>query len=400
MDRREFLKGAAAGVAGTAVAGSGCAAPSAHVRSRPRRSVEEMQAFLERFDRGLDAIGPEGSLRGLLRAGTRWDEAKFREVTPLFNRTLRTLYAAGAVGELEPEDQLHPGVQARMWRLAPEIDGVVREHERLLAGLGPADHARMQAHLRADPELPLRLAEALDDAADENGLGPSRRGRFRLAATEIGTRLRTQPPALLVGEYLDKARRIEERGDGVGALQRAIAGRAGEAAFWDAREWVDRETLAWRERLAAAGSGDGEGPDPAHRSAAGRMGLRALRTLGYGVVVGGVSAAIVSAGAPEGVLGVTAGVILVAIGLIELLLSGLMAIGEGIDAHQQRKAAERAMAAGGPADGTATDPAAPSPAAFEPPAPPPSPPGWPAEPPGPSPAASDPPASAPDPAVR
>jgi hypothetical protein len=215
-----------------------------------------------------------------------------------------------------------------MWRLLPEIDEVMEAHQRMLAGLRPGDHARLQAHLRADPGLPIRMAEVLDDAAMAEGLGPSRRGRLRLAATEAGTRLRTQPPALLVGEYLDKARRIQERDGGMGATQRALAARMGEAAFWDGQAWAEREALAWRERLAGSGGGE---PGSAGERASARFARRGAKLLGWGVLVGGASALIVSAGAFEGVFGITVGVILLLVGLLTLIVSVLARIGESFE---------------------------------------------------------------------
>jgi hypothetical protein len=335
MDRRDFLKStAAAGIAGTALVTPDRARAAL---PPPASSPADLDRFLSRFDRGLQAIDRGGLLAGLLPPGVRLDGPRAREGEALFRRSLRTLYATGSFLELAPADQLHPGVQSRLRGLLPEIDGTVEAHQRLLAGLRPEDHAMLQRHLQGDPGLPLRLAEVLDDAAIANDLAPSKRGRLRLAATEMGTRLRTQPPSLFIGEYLEKARRMQEREADAGATERVLMARLGEEGFWEYRSWAEREALAWRERLAAEGSAGDEPADPAPIDDESSMPLsakaarRGAKLLGIGIGVGGLCAVTQAGGMNVLIVGVTVGVVLVLIGLVLLLTAGIRRIGERAD---------------------------------------------------------------------
>ncbi len=335
MDRRDFLKStAAAGIAGT-----GLVTPD---RARaalppPASSSADLDRFISRFDRGLQAIDRGSLLAGLLPPGVRLDGPRAREGEALFRRSLRTLYATGSFLELAPADQLHPGVQSRLRGLLPEIDGTVEAHQRLLAGLRPEDHATLQRHLQGDPGLPLRLAEMLDDAAIANDLALSKRGRLRLAATEMGTRLRTQPPSLFIGEYLEKARRMQERDADAGATERVLMARLGEEGFWEYRSWAEREALAWRERLAAEGSaGDEPGgatpiADEGAMPPSAKMARSGARLLGIGTLVGGLCALTQLGGMNALIFGVTVGVVLMLIGLVLLLAAGARRIGERSD---------------------------------------------------------------------
>jgi hypothetical protein len=330
MDRRDFLKStAAAGLAGATAGAAGRAGAAPTALPPPASPPAELERFLLRFDRGIAAIDRGDLLAGLLPAGARLQGPRARAGEALFRDSLRALYATGSFLELAPADQLHPGVQSRMLGLLPRIEAAVAGHQRLLVGLGAGDHALLQGHLRRDPELPMRLAERLDDAAIAGGLAPSKRGRLRLAATEVGQRLRTQPPSLLIGEYLDKTRRLQERDGGAGSTERALKARMGEAAFWEYRAWAERETLAWRERLAASGSaGDTPPVDPAAVPPSTKLALSGAKTLGIGLLVGGLCGVTQLSGMNILIFGVTVGVVLMVTGLVYLLIAGIRRLHE------------------------------------------------------------------------
>jgi hypothetical protein len=364
MDRRDFLKStAAAGLAGATV---GTARPARAELPPPASPPADLDRFLSRFDLGLTAIDRGGLLAGLLPAGARLEGPQAKAGEALFRQSLRTLYAAGSFLELAPADQLHPGVQSRMVRLLPEIDLAVASHQRLLAGLGADDHAMLQRHLRRDPELPMRLAEVLDDAAIANGLAPSKRGRLRLAATEVSLRLRSQPPSLLIGEYLDKVRRVQERDSGVGSTERAFMARMGEEAFWEYRSWSEREALAWRERLAASGSaGDAPVEDQGLSPRSSARAMEGAKLLGIGLVVGGLCAVTQLNGMNILVFGVTVGVVFMLVGLVYLLVAAAMRLHEQatgkLDEHGHLRPQNTEPAAPVPPPGTDPPSAQPEP---------------------------------------
>jgi hypothetical protein len=142
-----------------------------------------------------------------------------------------------------------------------------------------------------------------------------------------------------VGEYLDKARRIEAREEAAGATERALLARMGEAAFWEYRSWAEREALAWRERLAGEGSAGDDAPgevpaappatdDPASIPASKRTAVKGARLLGIGVAVGGLCALAQLGELNPLVFGVTVGVVLVLVGLVYLLVAAVQRASE------------------------------------------------------------------------
>jgi hypothetical protein len=105
--------------------------------------------------------------------------------------------------------------------------------------------------------------------------------------------------------------------------------RMGEAAFWEYRAWAERETLAWRERLAASGSaGDTPPVDPAAVPPSTKLALSGAKTLGIGLLVGGLCGVTQLSGMNILIFGVTVGVVLMVTGLVYLLIAGIRRLHE------------------------------------------------------------------------
>src|SRR5512146_1234091 len=117
MKRRDFLRTAAIGIGATSVEG-GCV--SVREGGPDFFSVERMSAFLAQFDHGLAAIDRGERLGPLPRGDGAGGSA-------MVKRALRSMYAVGAVSDLTIEEQAHPGVQARMTRLLPEMTQSLQE---------------------------------------------------------------------------------------------------------------------------------------------------------------------------------------------------------------------------------------------------------------------------------
>ncbi len=324
MKRRDFLRAAAVGV-GAVSAQGGCATVPA---SRGDRfSTDRLDAFMDQFDHGLAAIDRG---RGLGAFTAPADEQGARGEA-MAKRALRSLYAVGAFADLEVEEQAHPGVQARMAQMLPEMAESLRESAELLDSATPEERTRVRETLRNDPSLPLQLAEAVEDAGDAAGVSARTRRKFRAMATHVGFRLRHHDPSVLAGEYVAKVRKIEAWSGDEARLQRQIAARVGEAALLEHQARFAAARERWSEILGPEGSGGGEVEQPWKRS---------LRTAGWcfglGVVVGGIGAIMVASNVFAGVFPITAGAILVTVALVMLLVAGIQAAVHSGEPSDQR----------------------------------------------------------------
>jgi hypothetical protein len=312
MKRRDFMKVVGAGAVGVQ---AGCA--TLPLRGDELFSAERLDAFLAQYDSGLATIDrgsdrrPFGSPGG--SEGARGEA--------MAKRALRSLYAVGAFADLEVEEQAHPGVQARMARLLPELSESLQECTAYLEVTAPGSRLRIREALAENPDLPLQLAEAVDDAGGAAGVSARTRRKFRLAATQLGFRLRHHDPALLAGEYVTKVRKIEAWSGDRARLQRQIVARIGAASLAD----KEARFVAAQGRWATLVSYEQEGivtaaPGPTPGSGAARA---AAWSFGIGLVAGGLGLLMLASGEFAGVFGLTVGAAALVVGLILLLISGV-----------------------------------------------------------------------------
>jgi hypothetical protein len=154
-----------------------------------------------------------------------------------------------------------------------------------------SEWADLQVRLQHRRNPAMEIVEQLSNGAEEMGLSRRRRLHTRALITQTSLRLRSQPPEVVVAEYLDQTRRVMESRAMDVMAQRNLAARLGEAAFWNEREAARRETP------------------------------RGLKTLGWGLAIFAGSAVIVAAGGFIAVFGMTAGAIVMLVGLVQLALS-------------------------------------------------------------------------------
>ncbi len=328
MKRREFLRTAVVGV-GAAGLEAGCA--TARPPPERRYSIEQMDAFLAQFDRGLASIDRSERLGPLRSPGNG-------QGSSMVKRALRSLYAVGAVADLDVEDQAHPGVQARVARLLPEMEHSLRECAALVEGMSPRDAGLVREALRADPSLPVQLSEWVDDAGGAAGVSARTRRKFRLAATHVGFRLRHQDPILLTGEYVAKVRKIEAWSGDDARFQRQIAGRVGQEVLLADQARFRAAQLRW----AALGA-DGVSPDAptdavAQQPAPEKPGAAQLRAaawcFGIAIVAGGLGAILASSSA--GAVGagfLTVAVVLLIVAIILAIIGAVRGSGDTSEAR-------------------------------------------------------------------
>jgi hypothetical protein len=289
MQRRDFL----AAIAASAAAGGLTPDPVAALEPGVvETATEDMDAYCARVDAGLKRIASWEPT-----AGTALVPAEREQLDTLARNAFQTMFLTGMLGDLPLDRQLHHGIQDRLDRAMPLFDEANGGMQAFLASRTDDDLARVQSALK-EAGMRAALRDAIVSEARLSGVSPSRQRQLHGMLDDVTWRLAHQPPQLLIGEYLDKVRKAEDTDVEAESRQRKLIERLGEDAFWQAAEKSTRD-----KRIA-----------------------RGAKVMGIGLVVFGLSAAIVAAGAFPAVFAATVGVIMMLVGLI-ILIVGLLTPG-------------------------------------------------------------------------
>jgi hypothetical protein len=345
MERREFLKVSAA--ASAVAVTTGCATGSksklvslvaassagpAGVSPVPV-SNEEMRPLLTRMDGTLLAMNDANLLRELtphaLPLPTR-DSEHMAKVESLLQKSVRSLYVSGLFLDQPEAVHAHPGLQERVINSLPVMDGAIRESTTVLASLTEADQSEFQRTLRKNPEIGMHVAEALDRRASEVGISMRRRMQLRMAAIEIGSRLRHQHPGVLAEEYLTKTNKAYVR-HGESELTRKVSAEVGKQLFWAPAGFKSGQKST-RNLASIDSAPTNEQPLPPFSDwdgvPASKPTMGALRAAGWmfgiGLVtfIGGLI--VVATGAFAGVFAMTAGVVLILTAIVVALIGAII----------------------------------------------------------------------------
>jgi hypothetical protein len=378
MERRELLKLAAA--AYLVGAEPGCASPP---RSAPATaaSVTDVaaqldpaaaDALLAKIDARMEWIRsaslPDDVLP-LSRMSRGADaDAELASTGTLVRKSIRSLYLTGRFLDLPDTMKVHPGMQARLRAIQPEMDDAVLGMTARLERMTADDHRRVQTHLQGDDLFGERLARALEKTASDDGLSFERTFGVRSATLELSQRMAAQSPSLVLDPLVHKVRRIQAHPRSDAEQTRRLAARVGEEAFWAHQERIALLRDAWTTRLGSASAlatngyvwpsptppvatahaidpGDyneafppGSQPPPHRTSTPGQrtmgtggviMGF-GLGSVAVGLILGGIAAATSASGfvIPALILGVTIGPILLVAGLIVVIVGAVMKANE------------------------------------------------------------------------
>lgn len=335
MNRRELLVGATVAL--------GTAEAAAATKETLRFDADAVEAKLKMIDRRM------GFFRTMdlsPRPAENDEEATlFASRNEVARASFRSIYFMGAFMELPEHERAHPGVQARMARLQPEMDTAVDGMATYLEGLTPEDLRGIQDEFKKDPALGMRIGERLHDVAAEDGLGFNRRNDIRMAIDDLSRRMRTQNPALVIEPYIQKTRKIQANPGTDLERERAFAVRAGEKAFWEFQERSKQYVAAWDTTYAARPRIDlvameenypeidtGHPPDPT--SGAKKVltvggylmgaGLASFAGAGIFYLISTLSGSLTGFVAGAIVLGTTIGPLLVLGGIVVLIVGGIM----------------------------------------------------------------------------
>jgi hypothetical protein len=285
VDRRRFLGAGTASVLGVA-AGAVVDVGPAHATDARAEPPLDLEAYLSRLDDGMRKLESFSLEERFGPSATRPADADL-----LVRRMTQALYFTGMVGELPVDVQIRPEVQERIAAVLPLMDEATDRTLSFLQGQSAAELQRVQQALR-DGAVGREVIDRFDALAADSGVSERRREHTRKMFTELEWRLRTQPATTVVTAYTEKVQRLLESDLATEARTRELAARIGEKAFWQQAE------LTRRQRLVSRGG----------------------RTMGWGVLVFAGGALIVSAGTFEGVFIMTAGAVMMLVGLIILVV--------------------------------------------------------------------------------
>lgn len=284
MDRRNFMRTGAVGASGFAVAGG---APLNEAAQRGGSLLYSMDDYLEQVDEGLARID-EWTIDESV------DESTDADV--LGRKIVKSLYMTAMFRDLDVEDQLHPGMQDRMWAMQDTMDEAMDGVVDLLDRQTPESLERVRAALRDDASIKERIARFFDLEGGRTGVQDKRLEQTRASIDYVTARLSSQPPALLIEEYREKVEKVVASDIEAEARQRWLLSKVGEKTFWS---------------LAQAASKRQDRID------------RGLRGMGIGLLIAAGGAALFAIGADVGLVGMTVGAIWFVIGLVTLLVGTL-----------------------------------------------------------------------------
>lgn len=345
MKRRDFLAAGTAAGGAAAIGGAGCA------DRLERLAAPTSESFLQLLDRQLPAIDQSRFVERFVSEAARGPlsdaaRARVEESDALFRRMLRTLFISQSFRDLSRETQLEPAVQDRMMDHIAEIGATVFDVSNLLAGLGEAQRREVQDALNGRPDLPMDLAEALDQRAGAVGVDRQRRHQLRGMMRQAAFRLRNGDPGSVIDEYVAKVERVQARAENDAAAL-ALAEKVGERAFWHGQKRAQRQGAATNWAQSAPGQPPPQPPPPqqpypqqpypqqAYQQPMlppppprPHPGVGGLKTggfmMGIGVLIFGASVGLVSAGAEGFIFGATLGAVLFAIGFIVIIVSAII----------------------------------------------------------------------------
>jgi hypothetical protein len=375
LERRDLLKLAASACLTSAAAG--CASPTRRQTATPtvtsvsdvarQLDPEAARALLAKIDARMDWIRdaslPEDVLPMSKLARTAGVDGEVESTRTLVRQSVRTLYLTGRFLDMPDTMKAHPGVQARLRAMQPEMDDAVLGMTARLERMTADDHRRVQSYLAKDELFADRLAVLLEKTAADDGLSFQRTFGVRSATLDLAHRMAAQSPALVVDPLVRKVRRIEAHPRSDAEEARRLAARVGEQAFWEHQERLALLNQAWQSRIGLADAvasstyvypsrepsappnlrvapGDLPPPDPCPRPTS-TPGQRTMSTGGsiMGFGLGSVAIGLIIAGIanvtgaaalylPALIMGVTIGPILLVTGLIVVIVGAIMKANE------------------------------------------------------------------------
>jgi hypothetical protein len=220
MERRTFLRMTAIGSSG-AVLGCGAAAP--------RLTDRQEDELALRLELGLGTIRnePQGSF-----AREMPEHARPQLSERILRLGLEALVVVDVTRSIPHGASVGPALAQRLSPEAPIVDRYASTYRSLLAGMPNGARTRVASKLRANPDLPMRVAGWLDQHGRRIGVAPEGRGSLRAIASQLGTRMRRQSASAVIDDCVAKVDRAMARGGYDAANLRSARANAMIAAIW------------------------------------------------------------------------------------------------------------------------------------------------------------------------
>jgi len=189
MQRRTLLGLGTIGLGAAAM--DGCVAlPWAET---PALSKDDLDRILRNLDTTLAALRDS-------KART----AETRDAHAMVTKTLSTLYLMGTYRDLPEAAKSQPRVQERLAEALPEIRDTTIAARNWLVEMDTTLRARIDARLRKDPDLTMRVMESIDDYAKQQRVPIEHRTYLRTSAAQLGWRMRNQGSKAVIDDLAAK----------------------------------------------------------------------------------------------------------------------------------------------------------------------------------------------------
>jgi hypothetical protein len=203
----------------------------------------DMDSYLDKVDDGLQRITDGDLIGAFAKRGI-----EFEEHDALSKASLRTLFMTGMFGDLPVEGQTHPGMQDRMWTTMPEYDASIFGTIAHLRSLPEDEKTEIQDRLKHRSNPVMRIAEVIDEKADDCGVSKKRRLQTRSMLSHISMRMAHQPMDLFLDDVVTRCNKIAARHGSAKDVEKALAARMGEDAFQKHKARYAVMAHAWQER--------------------------------------------------------------------------------------------------------------------------------------------------------
>ena len=221
MDRRDFVKATSMG----ALVGAGASVTSGCGAVPLRLASHEETSLLERLDHGLSALrGSPGVLHGFGNRNTHVDA--------LARLGLEALVVADVARSIPDGAELSPALARRLTEELPVLDRSVAAYGNLLAGMPMGARRNLERAVRRRPDVPMEVAEWIDERASLNGISRESRLRLRQLASGVATRTRRQSMSAVMDDTVGKIERIVAHKGASLASARDAASNAMLASIW------------------------------------------------------------------------------------------------------------------------------------------------------------------------
>ena len=342
MDRRKFLKTTA--LTGAAGASALSSASCSSLKFLPTGSIVDnqldMTAYLAVLDEGMHRISQWDPVDEF--TGTTSDSPNRSAANRVARNAYKSLYVTAMFSDLSPDDQMHPGVQARVRKSLPEMHLSAVEMKDFLDGENGVDAETLQDFVNQDDDPGMRFLEQFNDHAHENGVSRTRRAQTRIMATNMLWRLKNQPPDLVTEEINAKMEKLASSAGDDAAVRHFVATKVSEDAFWQWQQWqatagqelnntpgvyanwtdtgqeeTEKETTTNHE-FGTTQESENNNDEPEKSLA-----QRGARQMGIGLALLATGGVLVAAGAFPGVFVGTVGAVYFLVGLVKLLIAGI-----------------------------------------------------------------------------